>query len=725
MASQLYKNMVYEWTDEVAPKSIYRLLWLEHGSSYVWAIRVFDRKAQPVRVSRDFLEDSIERGQARILTKDPYAHLQRLESNIKEEHRKKRDEAWSIISSAIEDGSDTIYQFYARNSPLRRALKKAGCSTSRFYRMLRRYFQRGQIRNALLPLYNNCGSRNRLPTHKKLGRRTKLALASGKPTGINITEQIRQLFRNGIKLFYEIRKRPKLSFAFQETLERFFNLGYEEGKDGELVPIMPPDEDLPTLHQFRYWYKKERRPRRAQTARDGLTRHDLTGRAKLGRSTQLAFGPGSIYQIDATVGDVYLVSSLNRNWIIGRPIIYFIIDLFSRLIVGLSVTLEGPSWLGAMLALENAVTNKVAFCAEYGISIKETDWPVHHLPEGIFADRGEFEGYNADQLVNAFGINVYNTAPYRADLKGVVEQHFDRSNEKVIHWLPGRVRKRERGDRDYRLDATLDLSEFRRIMILAALDHNAQHRLDNYPLEADMIADGLEPYPIDLWNWGLRHRTGCLREKDIDTVRMNLLPQAEASVTQNGILFSNLYYTSDYALKRQWPELAGESGRWKIPIVHDPRSRNRIYLRLDNGKRLEVCHLVEAEDTFRDRDWYETLDEFELRAQRKQGSKTRHIRSRARFHASTRAIVTRAHRKNADARDESSNNARISGIRGNRRKERELERTKQAWEFGPGPKTPNVDRSTRGSHYVPPPQPTDKLRKIRERMLKNEPRSEQ
>jgi len=35
--------------------------------------------------------------------------------------------------------------------------------------------------------------------------------------------------------------------------------------------------------------------------------------------------------------------------IIGRPVIYAVIDTFSRLIVGLNVSLEGPSWTGPML----------------------------------------------------------------------------------------------------------------------------------------------------------------------------------------------------------------------------------------------------------------------------------------------------------------------------------------------------------------------------------------
>ena len=361
----------------------------------------------------------------------------------------------------------------------------------------------------------------------------------------------------------------------------------------------------------------------------------------------MATGPGSIFQIDATIGDVYLVSSLDRNWIIGRPVIYFVIDVFSRLIVGLSVALEGPSWLGAMLALENVSTDKVVFCAQYDISIEESEWPVSHLPEALMADRGELEGYNADHLVNAFNITVHNTAPYRGDLKGIVEQHIDLSNEKIIHWIPGRVRKRERGDRDYRLDATLTLHEFQKLMVLSALDHNNEQRLNDYRKDEYMIADHVEPYPIDLWNWGIRNRSGHLRKPDIETVRLNLLPEAEASVTQTGISFANLKYSSELAQREQWFERAGEKGSWKIRVAHDPRTRNRIYLRLDGGKRIETCHLLPADKTFLDRNWYETMEEFELRKQKNEASRTRHHQSRARFHAATNQVVTAANEQTA------------------------------------------------------------------------------
>jgi hypothetical protein len=229
----------------------------------------------------------------------------------------------------------------------------------------------------------------------------------------------------------------------------------------------------------------------------------------------------------------------------------------------------------------------------------------------------------------------------------------------------------------------------------------------------------VEPYPIDLWNWGVQNRTGHLRQLDIDTVRLNLLPQAEASVTQTGIYFQHLKYTCELADKEQWLERAGEKGSWKIPIAHDPRTTSRIYLRLDNGKRMETCHLLAADKTFLDRDWHETLEEFELRAQRKEAAQSRKFRARAQLHAATSQIISAAEEKNRETRVPMSARARVSGIRENRKQERHMERQKTAWHLGSDPAPNQIETELINSGgYVPPPQPTDKLRRARERISK-------
>ena len=51
-------------------------------------------------------------------------------------------------------------------------------------------------------------------------------------------------------------------------------------------------------------------------------------------------GPGSRFEIDATIADLYLVSTSSRRNIVGRPIIYLVIDVFSRMIVGFYIGFE-------------------------------------------------------------------------------------------------------------------------------------------------------------------------------------------------------------------------------------------------------------------------------------------------------------------------------------------------------------------------------------------------
>lgn len=115
--------------------------------------------------------------------------------------------------------------------------------------------------------------------------------------------------------------------------------------------------------------------------------------------------------------------------------------MYSRLFTGVYVGLEGPSWIGAMMALDNMITDKVAFCAEHDIYINDSQWPAKHLPEIIIADRGEFEGYSVTSLINNFNIKIENTSAYRGDLKGVIERQFGTINGKIKRKAPGAIQK--------------------------------------------------------------------------------------------------------------------------------------------------------------------------------------------------------------------------------------------------------------------------------------------
>jgi len=600
------------------------------------------------------------------------------------------------------------------------------------YKYLRRYWQAGRTKNALLPTFDKCGGRGKRrhprtgtpESAAKLGRPSARAVSSGQPLGIRVTPEIERQFERGIKRFYETRAERSLKDAYQLTLEAFFHDGYTL-VNGTPVPVLPPAEALPSFWQFRYWYGNHRDARREERASRGERSYNLTGRELLGDSTQMASGPGAVYQIDATVGDIYLVSSLDRNRIIGRPVIYVCIDVFSRLITGVAVTLEGPSWLGAMLALDNVIEDKVAFCAAYGIEITDEMWPCHHLPEAILADRGEFEGYDADHLVGALGISVHNTPPYRADWKGIVERHFRIANDKFIRFLPGAVtRPRARGEVDYRLDAVLTLDEFRQLLIHHVLNYNAHHYLSEYRKDEFMIADAVERYPLDLWHWGIRNCSGHLRTLPREVVRLNLLPRKQAAITPHGIRFEReLYYTCELALREGWFTRAGRRGMMKVEVAYDPRSVDSIYLSLEGGRRLEPCHLTAASaKTFRGRDWHEVVDFTALEAQAKDAARTRLIRSEAHAHALQKQIVDEAMEKTKAAlvaTGRQSKSARTQGISANRAHERQSERERDAWRLGAqeaarrSPAPPDTGDEDEG--YVPALSKLSRIRELRDK----------
>jgi hypothetical protein len=81
--------------------------------------------------------------------------------------------------------------------------------------------------------------------------------------------------------------------------------------------------------------------------------------------TASVIGPGSTYELDATVIEINIVCESDRRMVLGKPILYLIVDVFSRLIVGFYIGLYSPSFRTATLALLNAVQDKTHLLKQY------------------------------------------------------------------------------------------------------------------------------------------------------------------------------------------------------------------------------------------------------------------------------------------------------------------------------------------------------------------------
>lgn len=685
-------NTILEWIDSDSEKSFSeRVLWRDPKGELIVVISISDWEALPTIRSQVEIEDAFEREIVFRRTIDPFASLTTPDPNTPAKHLEIRDQVWEKICRLVAQEPEIYDEKFRRKLIMQDPIASKG-SMTHVYEYLRRYWKRGMTKNALLPDYGKCGApgKDRKCNEAKRGRKSILARNNPDQAGVNIDDKIKDIFNISVKHYFNNRDENPLRRAYDLMIANFFNTGFQL-KGGIQVPIIPPAHTLPTLGQFAYWFHRKNDLIHSIVSRKGRRSYELNHRPVLGDSTQMAFGPGSIFQIDATIADVYLVSAINRSWIIGRPVVYFCVDAFSHLVTGLYVGLEGPSWLTGMMALANATTDKVSYCAEYGIEITADDWPCSYLPEQTLADRGEFIGCSSDNLVESLNISFANTATFRGDMKAIVERSFRRANETSIKWLPGAVRKREPGDGDYRLDATLTLHEFTKIMILMTIEYNLFHRIDHYPFGRDMMNDEVEPIPLELWNWGIANRTGHLREKSPEIVMLSLLPRNIATITFRGICFQGMYYSCNLAIKEQWFVKAKQSGSWTHVVSYDPRKVDIIYLHAGKGT-LEPCQLLPREERYKDLRLEEVLDYQKTQKLKSARHKSNKNQSMAELNAHIDAIVENALNLTEAAKPRAaSKRQRLKNIRANRQAENKLLRNREAFDL----------RSGRNNHKEP------------------------
>jgi hypothetical protein len=594
----------------------------------------------------------------------------------------RRELYWEIVDRNWKENKDKILSRNKCNGLYKSISVEYKISLSTVKRIFSSYFERGMNKNSLLSRYPNSGGKGkqRKLGLVKVGRPKKYGI--NEKSGINITEDIKILFQMGLEKHY-YKKKNSLSEAYIAILRESFSYKYYE--NGEMKYTLFPEDELPTYHQFYYWFTAYKDETKNIIERLGNNYFNLNKRPILSNSNSETIGPGTRFQVDATVADVYLVLKSDRNRIIGRPVVYAVRDVFSRLVTGIYVGLEGPSWIGAMMALDNMIADKVEFCKEYGINIDEEEWPAHHLPEIILADRGEFEGNSPENLMRNLGIFIENTPPYRGDLKGIIERSFRTLNIKIKHKTPGAIMKeyRQRGDKDYRLDATLTLEEFYKIYIRLVLYHNTKI-IEKYPLDIDLITAGIAPVPLKLWNWGLEYGKGRLKDIDREIFRLNLLPKAKASVSRSGIRFEGRSYSCQKAVEEQW---FIKNKIRSINIVYDPRKLNYIYILNDDGKTYEKCYLLDISHQFKDVYLEELIFLKELNEELSRELKHDNLQKNSDCDKFIEDIVKKAKKeKKKSTTYYQSNAAKLGDIRKNRMLQKQINRELEGFELDKQPK---------------------------------------
>lgn len=348
---------------------------------------------------------------------------------------------------------------------------------------------------------------------------------------------------------------------------------------GKLKPAKAEPGTYPNIKQVE-WVLKHDIPLEEQILQKTTKAYfDRSLRGLKSRGWKGVSGPGHTWAVDSTVGDIHLRSSLNRAWIIGRPILYVIVDVWSTAIVGFYLCLEGPSWDMAKLALFSAAASPSLIGELWGyIPVLSLD-PLPTLPAILMCDRGEYLSQAARMTAVEVKLWMSYAPPYRPDLKGLVEVQFRRIKDQMYRFVPGAIDQRRR---EFELRRTRPQDSAFTIKELACylyslfteynLTANRWHRVD-----AHMRADGVIGSPAGLWHWGHSVGIGVRRLMSESELITSLLPQGPARVRRDCVRMSRRDYQSPVLDAQGWTTIARGDRGWDVQANYFPGSVSRIW----------------------------------------------------------------------------------------------------------------------------------------------------
>ena len=460
---------------------------------------------------------------------------------------------------------------------LRSILKKHNFSNATFWRMCTAYFQSGMKDYSLLDSKAFGINKGKSYVYKaKPGMKPEYYAN----TGVILTPEIIKYFDEALNEYKSGRQK-----TIESAYNKMNNLHFTriELVNGVTSLVLLPESQRPTKRQFYYYVNKHLSEQEKDLIKTSAAEQRNNKRLLLSDSLNGVNGPGDMVEIDACEADVSLVSVNDSNKTVGRPVVYFMIDVYTRMILAVSVTFDNNSVLGITNLFLNLVDDKKEYCNRYGMGFDDDRlWRSNIIPRRLRVDRGsEFKSKEFDRICNELGIEKQIVTGASGSLKGVVEQSFHQMHSNQNMHLEDRGLIEKRYDSQHHKEATLNIHEYTKMIINFVLTHN-QRYLDNYPLTRDMIDNKIDAIPSILWEYGVKKYGNPRPIPSIEQYLFNLMTPIKAKISRRGISYKNLWYfpNGDPYVKRQM----FDAGNKKLPFEArmDTRDVGNIYYIRDN-----------------------------------------------------------------------------------------------------------------------------------------------
>ncbi len=458
-------------------------------------------------------------------------------------------------------------------------LNEYGIHRSTLHVIIRTFLQSGLRYRSLMPKYAD--TRN-IISQKRRGRKT----VRGTQCEYVYTEEDLQKMLKYVDLYMHNRA-MSIRAAYDDMNDEFFRIGNSK--------FLRPESQRPTYEQFRHLIKKVTtfQERREKETSPREVRNDK--RVQVSDSTFRVKGAGDLVEIDEMSLDFSCCMMKKPDQNIGRYVVYLMVDVYTRLILAMSVGVEDNSVLGVSNLFLNIADDKKALCQRYGINFDgdiDLVWPSNILPLRYRCDKGsEYLSNFAEEITLRLDISQESVPAATGSLKPNVEQKFNQLNSTNKSYLKGAGLIEKRHDSDHKKTAVLNIWDATRLIINFVLHYN-QLALKNYPNQTqDMIERKLDMSPASIWKYSMETNDRARRIIDKEEYRKNLMPVSMGSASKKGVCFKGRYYMDpmDEWQKAYFFRLEGKSKR--VQVRYDPRDNKAIFVTLDRNEILIPMNL--------------------------------------------------------------------------------------------------------------------------------------
>ena len=265
-------------------------------------------------------------------------------------------------------------------------------------------------------------------------------------------------------------------------------------------------------------------------------------------------------QIDHTVIDLIIVDDRDRQPI-GRPYLTVAIDVYSRCILGMVVTLEAPSAVSVGLCIAHITCDKRPWLEALGVDVA---WPMSGKPCALYLDNAsEFKSEALRRGCEQHGINLNYRPLGRPHYGGIVERIVGTVMQRV-HELPGTTFSNpgQRGSYDADKMSALTLTELESWLALAVAGYHGS------------IHGSLNQTPAGRWDEGVREFGAQPVVAHPAAFLIDFLPVIRRRITRTGFVIDHVHYFAN-VLK---PWIARRDREEKFIIRRDPRDISRIWV---------------------------------------------------------------------------------------------------------------------------------------------------